>query len=135
MPDLATLAAVTLSEVSPMMRGEVWAPVAPVALVQNVAQNVYDKALVGRNYSLQFCRLQNLGTKTILVCLNDVATSLKYNYVLAAGVATDDGNGGVVEIPGTWNIGNISVITTDAAGSKLGVTLIVTPLVTRVENF
>jgi hypothetical protein len=64
-----------------------------------------------------------------------VATSLKYNYVLAAGVATDDGNGGVVEIPGTWNIGNISVITTDAAGSKLGVTLIVTPLVTRVENF
>lgn len=135
MADLATLAAVNLSEVSPLMRGEVWTPITPMPLVQNVAQDVYDRKLTGRSYPLQFLRLQNVGTKAILVCLNDTATALKFHYVLAADTGANAGNGGVVEIFGAWNISNVSVVCTDAAGSSLAITAIVNPLTVRVNNF
>ncbi len=132
---LTTLQAVTLAEATPLMRGAVMSTLAGVTLVQNTAQDVYNRNQVDLKCALQFLRLQNVGTKAVFVAINDTATAVKYNYILAADTGAEAGNGGVLEIPGAWAVNNVSIICTDAAGSKVAITLVVTSLNVRVQNF
>lgn len=122
--------AVGLSEASPNMRGGVLPP-APTVIAAGGNYTVYDCMELAKT-NLQYCRIQNVGLGTVKVCLNDVATTEKYNKVLAVDTGADAGNGGVIEIPGSWLVTKISCFST--AGSKIAITLVITKLNTRVIN-
>lgn len=124
------LQAVGLQESSPNMRGGVL-PAAPVVIAAGGNYTVYDCMELAKT-NLQYCHIQNVGVGVVKVCINDIATAEKYNRVLAVDTGADAGNGGVIEIPGSWLVTKISVFS--VAGSKIAITLVTTKLNTRVVN-
>jgi hypothetical protein len=104
-------------EFGPNLRGfvkyseQIETPAAAAALA------IYDQSKEDYpNKFLQYCRIQNVSnTQKVYVCLNDDATLQKYFAILAVDTGAWAGNGGVIVIPGSWNLTKISVLT-PAAG-------------------
>lgn len=119
-----------LKEYSPTMRGSVQATPHKTFGAAG-AYTVFDKT-VGGTPNLQYCRLQNIGADEILVCINDTATAEVFNAILAKDTAAGEGNGGVIEIPGSWNVSKISVYAMGA--TDLAILLVVTPASERIVN-
>jgi len=101
----------------------------------NVALTIYEQATSDfPNKFLQYCCIQNVSnTQKVYVCLNDDATDQKYCRILAVDTGAWAGNGGIIEIPGSWNVTKISVITKGAAG-LIAVTLVLNCMPNRVIN-
>jgi hypothetical protein len=118
-------------EQSPSMRGTM-KPVEGAKVI--AADTAIDVFVQGRGYgaNLQFLRIQNVGVGVVKVAINDTATAKVYNFILAVDTGAEAGNGGVVEIPGSWNV--IKVSAYSLAGSSIAVTLVVTSLGVRVIN-
>lgn len=107
-------------EYSPTMRGQVQ-PTGYTVIGNGAVVTVFDRT-EGAKPNLQYCRIQNVGTGAVKVCINDTATALKYNVILAADTASGAGNGGVVEIPGTWVVDKITCY--GSAASELAFILV-----------
>jgi len=82
---------------------------------------------------IQYCRIQNIDVQKILVCLNDDATAQKFCKILAVDTAAGAGNGGIIEIPGSWNVTKISVLCPGGVG-KAAVTIVTNCMPNRIVN-
>lgn len=101
----------------------------------NLALTIYDQAASDfPNKFLQYCCIQNVSsTQKVFVCLNEDATTQKFCRILAIDTGVLAGNGGIIEIPGSWFITKISVLTPGGVG-VIGVTLILNCNPNRVIN-
>ncbi len=132
MADLTTLQALGPIEFTPNSRGILQeAPQGNIALAANAAQDLFNGANA-RPFSLQYCRIQNIGAGTVKVAIDEVASGAVFNVILAADTGAEAGNGGVFEVPGTWKVKRVSVVS--VAGSSICVTTIVNPNYTRIEQ-
>lgn len=116
---------------TPMMRGFVKPAQGAIAITADSAVTVYQSE-DGGFQNLQFLRIQNVGTGVVKVALNDVATAKVYNFILNVDTGAEAGNGGVIDIPGSWNVTKVSCYS--LAGSSVALTVIGTPLGVRIIN-
>lgn len=104
-------------------------PVGPIVLAAAATANVYERSGTVPNGQIQVLKLQNVGTGTIKVNINDDATANEYVRVLAVDTGAEAGAGGTLDIPIGVDISKVSVFST--AGSKLAVLLVTNPSLTR----
>lgn len=119
-----------IAQVNPISRGTI-NPTPPKAIAALGNYTVYDRSIAG-DLNVQNIILQNVGLGTVFVCFNDVATALKYNYILAADTGAEAGNGGILNIPGSWFLGKVSLYST--AGSTVAITKVVNQNPSRIVN-
>lgn len=96
-----------VQEYSPNMRGQVFPP-GFVHIGAAGVVTVFDGTQLAQR-NLQYLRIQNIGANTCHVCINDTADAAKFNAILAKDTAAGAGNGGVISIPGTWNVTKVTV--------------------------
>lgn len=120
-----------IQEYSPTCRGLVL-PGAFVNVPAGANYDVFDQTKAPLK-NLQYCRIQNIGANTILVNLNDTATGAEFVAILAKDTAAGAGNGGVIEIPGSWNVTKINVFN-PAGGTDIAVILVLSGNNQRVIN-
>jgi hypothetical protein len=123
-----------LPEFGPNLRGFV-RPNEAVEIPNNAALTIWDQTVdnpPGMSF-LQYCRIQNIDVQKILVCLNDTATAQKFCKILAVDTAAGAGNGGIIEIPGSWNVTKISVLCPGGVG-KAAVTIVTNCTSNRIIN-
>jgi hypothetical protein len=115
-------------EFGPNLRGFV-RPGEHVGIAAAGNYDVWDKTK-NVNESLQYCRIQNIGTVKVLINLNDTGTAEKFVAILAVDTAAGAGNGGVIVIPGSWNVTKINVFNPNGA-TAADIAIL---LVTNVNN-
>ncbi len=92
-----------------------------------IALYINEKASPFNDGPLQVIKIQNLGTVPIKICFNGDVTANAFHAIIAGGVATDDGLGGVLEIdPVGYNITRITAINV-ATGVRCVVTKVINP--------
>lgn len=122
------------NEFGPNVRGLVM-PNIQVDTPNNAALAIYDQTKVDfPNKFLQYCQIQNISnTQKVYVCLNDDASAANFCKILAVDTGAAAGNGGIIQIPGSWNVTKVSVITPGGAG-LIAVLLVLTCMPNRVVN-
>lgn len=123
-----------LPEFGPNLRGFV-RPVEAVEIPNNAVKTIWDQLVddPAKRSFLQYCRIQNIDVQKILVCLNDDATAQKFCKILAVDTAAGAGNGGIIEIPGSWDVTKITVLCPGGVG-KAAVTIVTNCMPNRIIN-
>lgn len=107
-----------LQEYSPDMRGTV-RPTGPVEL-NNSSFVLFDKSIEA-DKALQYLRIQNVDSAGVIY-VNvgvDTASALVYTHILAADTADNAGNGGVAEIPGSWDVSKVTIFSAVAVKAAI----------------
>lgn len=110
----------------PLDKGNVHAPLTVALGAAAAAITIYDKNIHG---PLQLLELQNVGTGTVKVCINDDATALVYNRILAVDTGAGNGLGGTYSLGMGAHVTKVTLFST--AGSTVTGLLVTNAVDTR----